>query len=240
MAARLFCLSRSAPAQKMCEPYVEVAIRIDSQLTPNLSLLPNLDWRQTNFGSNFSVWEKKIEMDFVTFIGFLATSQVFQADGWFMVLQGGAHVLCGPRDGPPRKHWRVILRGSKYNTTKKEALQSESTWVSRPHRTSQWVKKFLRNCPNCPKETSKKKWLIRQNTQLFLTIVLSKKVNWHISFGVHCVFFFQISFWRKRPNYHFSAPLWRSQRTTKGDTCPKVKLLLGPGQMFYGPPCWSK
>ena len=135
--------------------------------------------------------KKKIEMDFVTFIGFLATSQVFQADGWFMVLQGGAHVLCGPRDGPPRKHWRVILRGSKYNTTKKEALQSESTWVSRPHRTSQWVKKFLRNCPNCPKETSKKKWLIRQNTQLFLTIVLSKKVNWHISFGVHCVFFFR-------------------------------------------------
>ena len=152
----------------------------------------------------------------------------------------GAHVLCGPRDGPPRKHWRVILRGSKYNTTKKEALQSESTWVSRPHRTSQWVKKVLRNCPNCPKETSKKKWLIRQNTQLFLTIVLSKKVNWHIFFGGHCVFFFQISFWRERPNYHFSAPLWRSQRTTKGDTCPKVKLLLGPGQMFYGHPCWSK
>ena len=53
-------------------------------------------------------------------------------------------------------------------------------------------------------------------------------------------FFFQISFWRERPNYHFSAPLWRSQRTTKGDTCPKVKLLLGPGQMFYGHPCWSK
>ena len=46
-------------SKKMCEPYVEVAIRIDSQLTPNLSLLPNLDWRQTNFGSNFSVWEKK-------------------------------------------------------------------------------------------------------------------------------------------------------------------------------------
>ena len=97
--------------------------------------------------------KKKIEMDFVTFIGFLATSQVFQADGWFMVLQGGAHVLCGPRDGPPRKHWRVILRGSKYNTTKKEALQSETVLAlfwrsSRPHSTSQWVR-YLRNCLNC-------------------------------------------------------------------------------------------
>ena len=36
---------------------------------------------------------KKIEMDFVTFIGFLATSQVFKADGWFMVLQGGSRAL---------------------------------------------------------------------------------------------------------------------------------------------------
>ena len=44
----------------------------------------------------FSVLErerKKIEMDFVTFIGFLATSQVFKADGWFMVLQGGSRAL---------------------------------------------------------------------------------------------------------------------------------------------------
>ena len=86
---------------KMCKPYVESTKALQSestQLTPNLSLLPNLERRQTNFGTSnyFSVLErekKKIEMDFVTFIGFLATSQVFKADGWFMVLQGGSRAL---------------------------------------------------------------------------------------------------------------------------------------------------
>ena len=102
LAAFLLSLSHVLSAKlKMCKPYVESTKALQSestQLTPNLSLLPNLERRQTNFGTGnyFSVLErakKKIEMDFVTFIGFLATSQVFKADGWFMVLQGGSRAL---------------------------------------------------------------------------------------------------------------------------------------------------
>ena len=59
-------------------------------------------------------------MDFVNFIGFLATSQ---ADGWFMVLQPlEPHVLCGPEElrGDLQENTEgVILRGSKYNTQKR-------------------------------------------------------------------------------------------------------------------------
>ena len=98
-----FSISRSfgkaQNVQAICRIDQSIAMQSEStQLTPNLSLLPNLERRQTNFGTGnyFSVLErekKKIEMDFVTFIGFLATSQVFKADGWFMVLQGGSRAL---------------------------------------------------------------------------------------------------------------------------------------------------
>ena len=72
------------------------AIRIDATDTEFVTVAKpgnktNQFW---TLAATFSVSEKKkIEMDFVTFIGFLATSQVFKADGWFMVLQGSSRAL---------------------------------------------------------------------------------------------------------------------------------------------------
>ena len=70
LAAFLLSLSLShvlSAKLKMCKPYVEslskdIAMQSEStQLTPNLSLLPNLERRQTNFGTGnyFSVLERE-------------------------------------------------------------------------------------------------------------------------------------------------------------------------------------
>lgn len=89
--------------------------------------------KQTNFG----VLEKKIEMDFVNFIGFLATSQ---ADGWVVYGFTGssAHVLCGPEEDLQENTEGLSLGGQNI-ILKKEALQSHRALAARPHTTSQWV-----------------------------------------------------------------------------------------------------
>ena len=111
------------------------AIRIDATDTEFVTVAKpgnktNQFW---TLAATFSVSEKKNWDGLCHVYWFLSNISSFQSRWVVYGFTGELTcfvVLLRLQWRPPRKHWRVILRGSKYNTTKKEALQSDWLYYS--------------------------------------------------------------------------------------------------------------